>query len=150
MTSIALLEDKFCVVFSREIGFVTICFSFMRVIDGLHNPRGFDVAGDVIYVADTGAHEVVGIDMVSGQREVLGGNGARGREWASPWDVAVLPGQKLLVAMAGTHQLRRIDLNTKGSNVFAGNGHENIKDDDIDDAELAQPSGLSLSPDGEL
>lgn len=121
----------------------------VRQFDGFHNPRGFAVLNDrTLFVADTGAHSVTAMDMDSGKRETIGGDGTRGTVWASPWDVALTANQNLVIAMAGTHQLQIYHIANKRLNLFAGNGRENIVDDDAKDAQLAQPSGLSITADG--
>lgn len=119
--------------------------------DGFHNPRGFAVLDQkTLFVADTGAHSLTSIDIATGKRETLGGDGTRGRVWASPWDVAITANQQVVIAMAGTHQLRIYDPAKKTLDLFAGSGRENIVDADAEDAQLAQPSGLSIAADGSV
>lgn len=118
--------------------------------DGFHHPRGFDVAGHMLYVADTDHHSLVAVDMTTGVREILGGDGTRGRIWASPWDVGVMPDHSLVIAMAGTHQIYRFDPERRTMSVVAGNGREGIVDDVAEDSELAQPSALSLDTAGHI
>ncbi len=123
----------------------------VKTFDGFHSPRGFAVMNEkTLYVADTGAHSLTSVDIESGKRENLGGDGTRGNVWASPWDVAVTANGDLVIAMAGTHQLQQYNVANKSLSVFAGNGREAIKDDDAEDAELAQPSGLSVASDGSV
>lgn len=123
----------------------------VKTFDGFHSPRGFAVLGDkTLFVADTGAHSLISVDIETGKRETLGGDGARGRVWASPWDVAVTADGNLVIAMAGTHQLRIYDTAEKTLDIFAGNGREAVTDGDADNAELAQPSGLSIASDGSV
>jgi hypothetical protein len=62
----------------------------------------------------------------------------------SPWDLAI-EGSTLYVAMAGQHQLWRIDLPMGFARAFVGTGRENIVDGPTEAAALAQPSGLALS-----
>lgn len=119
--------------------------------DGFHNPRGFAILDNkTLFVADTGAHSLTSVDIATGQRETVGGNGERGSVWASPWDVAVTANQQIVIAMAGTHQLQIYDPYKKTLKLFAGSGLENIKDDAAEDAQLAQPSGLSIAADGSV
>jgi sugar lactone lactonase YvrE len=123
----------------------------VKTFDGFHSPRGFTVLGDkTLFVADTGAHSLISVDIETGKHETLGGDGERGSVWASPWDVAVTADGNLVIAMAGTHQLQQYDFAKKSLSLFAGNGREAIKDDEATDAELAQPSGLSVAPDGSV
>ena len=66
----------------------------------------------------------------------------------SPWDVIQLPGDKALyIAMAGPHQIWKLDLAARTIDVFAGSGRENIVDGPAASANFAQPSGLAT--DGE-
>src|SRR5439155_23675980 len=59
-------------------------------------------------------------------------------------DLAI-EGSTLYVAMAGQHQLWRIDLPMGFSRAFVGTGRENIADGPAEAAALAQPSGLALT-----
>lgn len=121
----------------------------VKTYDGFHNPRGFAVMNNkTLFVADTGAHSLTAIDIETGKRETLGGDGTRGRIWASPWDVAVTANENLVIAMAGTHRLHIYDVAKKTLDVFAGNGREAVIDGDAISSELAQPSGLSIASDG--
>jgi hypothetical protein len=66
----------------------------------------------------------------------------------SPWDLIQLPGDKsLYIAMAGPHQIWKLDPTREVIGVFAGSGHENIEDGTLESAKFAQPSGLAT--DGE-
>ena len=72
--------------------------------------------------------------------------GGKGKEISitSPWDVA----QKdnlIFIAMAGNHQIWIYDIESEIAKPFAGSGHENIIDGEKHQAQLAQPSGLSIS-----
>lgn len=121
----------------------------IKSFDGLNNPRGFAVwNGKKIYVANTNAHQLVEVDVQSGQKNILAGDGTRGREWASPWDIGFTPSENIIIAMAGTHRLNQYDTVKKATSILAGNGRENIKDGANKDAELAQPSALSVAKDG--
>ena len=67
---------------------------------------------------------------------------------SSPWDLIQLPGDEALyIAMAGPHQIWKLDLDSLTVGVFAGSGYENILDGAPDAARFAQPSGLAT--DGE-
>ena len=59
----------------------------------------------------------------------------------SPWDLALSDG-KVYIAMAGFHQLWRLDLETKEDVPHAGSGRERIEDGPLEAAALAQPSGI--------
>ncbi|MDE1153103.1 MAG: thioredoxin-like domain-containing protein [Micavibrio sp.] len=124
-----------------------------------NHPRGFGLAKDGLYVADTANHLVRYVDFKTKTVSTAAGTGLQGSDrrvnndaaletaLASPWDVKMLADNRtLLIAMAGLHQIWQLDTVKKTLSVAAGSGKEDIKDGDADDAALAQPSGLS--PDG--
>lgn len=118
-----------------------------------NNPRGLFVDGDTLYVADTENHAVRALDLKAGTVTTLAGNG-RQAPWrstggqgtaaqlSSPWDVLKI-GNTLYIAMAGPHQIWKLDLNTDTVSVFAGSGREAKLDGSAREAALAQPSGLA-------
>ena len=126
-----------------------------------NDPRGlaFDAERRVLYLADTRNHRVRTIDVDSWDVGTLAGTGERGfdrvgggvgtdQPLASPWDLHLSPdGDQLWIAMAGTHQLWTVDLETREATAIVGSGKENSFDAPIDVAMLAQPSGLALSSD---
>ncbi|MGH7143820.1 MAG: thioredoxin-like domain-containing protein [Planctomycetota bacterium] len=127
-----------------------------------HHPQGVAAAatsgGDaMIYVADTENHLIRAIDLNARTVTTVLGTGAKavhfnqpgvGRVCAinSPWDVAV-EGNTLYIAMAGFHELWTANTQTWAARPFAGSGRENILDGRRLEANLAQPSGLTLAPD---
>lgn len=123
------------------------------------SPQGLVADEDSVYVADTGNHAIRRIDRATGQITTLAGTGKRGpvlgfdpapglaAALASPWDLE-LAGQTLYIANAGTHQLAALDLETGELRAIAGSGAEGLHDGPAAEVPLAQPSGLSLSPDG--
>ncbi len=121
------------------------------------SPQGLVFSTEGIYVADTGNHTIRYIDLADGTVTTIAGTGRIGlREryespalsinLRSPWDVALNKNQ-LYIAMAGTHQIWRLDLETKRIAPFAGSGREGIHDGPLDIATFSQPSGLSLTGD---
>ena len=109
------------------------------MIDGMataarfSSPQGLAFGKKHLYVADTGNHAIRVIDLVSGGVETVAGTGKMGRgetggplatriDLRSPWDVA-LAGDTLYIAMAGDHQIWRLDLSSREIGVFAGGGH---------------------------
>jgi hypothetical protein len=60
----------------------------------------------------------------------------------SPWDLTLYEGM-LYIAMAGPHQLWRMNPKTGGIAPFAGTGREARIDGPLDQAALAQPSGIT-------
>jgi DNA-binding beta-propeller fold protein YncE len=107
----------------------------------------------VLYVADSENHAIRKVDLDSGRVTTVAGTGeqatrvqrrgpARETSLSSPWDLAV-EGESLYIAMAGTHQVWRMDLTGDEVEVWAGTGHEDIRDGARLGAWLAQPMGLS-------
>ncbi|MDP6798635.1 MAG: thioredoxin-like domain-containing protein [SAR202 cluster bacterium] len=117
-----------------------------------HDPQGLALSGTNLYVADTKNHAIRLIDLqaevvrtVAGTGEQASGfgQGGPGLETAlsSPWDVT-LTVRSLFIAMAGLHQLWRMDLATGEARPYAGSGRERIVDGPLTAAQLAQPSGI--------
>src|SRR5262249_2484888 len=118
-------------------------------------PQGvaFDSARNALYVADTDNHAIRKIDLAGKRVLTLAGTGepasmmiegGAGTKTSlrSPWDVLVRD-DSLYIAMAGSHQIWRLDLKSDQIEVWAGTGRENILDGSRADANFAQPSGLS-------
>ena len=128
---------------------------------GFHDPQGmaFDATSGLLYVADTKNHAIRTIDLESFEVSTIVGNGTQGYDrrggragseqpLASPWDVEMSgDSATLYIAMAGTHQLWELDLETQVARLLAGSSYENIIDGPATEAQLAQPSGLALSSD---
>jgi len=125
-------------------------------------PQGIAYAPseEALYVADTENHLIRRVDLIAGIVTTIAGTGSQARRLYreglaletplnSPWDVAWEHG-RLWVAMAGFHQIWEMDLSQKRVRVWAGSGWENLQDGHRLVAALAQPSGLTLSPDGRL
>lgn len=120
-------------------------------------PQGLVADENALIIADTGNHALRRIDLADGTVTTLAGTGSRGRPLgtkeagkrialASPWDVERLD-DGIAFANAGTHQLGHYDPATGSVSRLAGSGREAILDGTIEEAALAQPSGLALSPD---
>ena len=118
-----------------------------------YDPQGCDLDWPHLYVADTKNHAIRQIDLESLSVRTLAGTGLQSRGFhpggngrfvalKSPWDVSRV-GKHLYIAMAGFHQLWKLDLNTREASVHAGNGRERIIDGPLAQAELAQPSGIT-------
>ena len=131
-----------------------------RHAEGLREPNGLcllplAVAAEVGYdvvVAETVGHRLRGLSLATGELRTLAGDG---RQWmqgdgtdrlSSPWDVAWHDGL-VWVAMAGIHQLWTFDPRTGEVAVAAGTTNEGLLDGPLDQAWLAQTSGLV--PDGD-
>jgi sugar lactone lactonase YvrE len=127
----------------------------IRTVPGFNHPQGLALSGETLYVADTENHSIRAVDLARGEVSTVAGTGAQGYDRSggktgiqqvlnSPWDLAI-EGSTLYVAMAGQHQLWRIDLPVGFARAFVGTGRENIVDGPTEAAALAQPSGLALS-----
>jgi DNA-binding beta-propeller fold protein YncE len=121
---------------------------------GFQQPQGMARGNDVLYVADTENHAVRAVDLQTGAVSTLAGTGDQAlapsyggpgasTPLSSPWDLA-LDGRILYIAMAGTHQLWRLDLETNEVQPFAGTGREGLNDGPLAEAWFAQSSGLTL------
>ena len=118
-----------------------------------YDPQGLDLDWPTLYVADTKNHAIRAVDLDSLEVTTLAGTGEQaqgvhqggnGRFVAlrSPWDVHKA-GDALYIAMAGFHQIWKLDLDSRALSVHAGNGRERIVDGPLAHAELAQPSGIT-------
>jgi len=118
------------------------------------DPHGLAmVDGDTLYVADAGNHAIRRVELATQNVKTIAGTGEQatgfhrggtGTQIAlnSPWDVVAARGA-LYIAMAGFHQLWRLDLATAEVRPFAGSGREGLVDGPPAAAELAQPNGLA-------
>ncbi|MGE5176963.1 MAG: thioredoxin-like domain-containing protein [Hyphomicrobiales bacterium] len=120
-----------------------------------HHPQGLARMDDLLLVADTENHMIRSIDLETGEVGTIAGTGEqsydrsggrRGTEQGlnSPWDLAV-EGSTCFIAMAGPHQIWRMDLPVALGRAWAGTGRENLVDGPCEAAALAQPSGLALA-----
>lgn len=118
-----------------------------------------DAAGRALFVADLENHAIRRVDLGSWETTTVAGTGeqsrtmpqpvpAAGATLNSPWDLAADGGGSLIVAMAGFHQLWSLDLGTGTIAPWVGSMREGIMDGPGPEAELAQPSGLSVGADG--
>ncbi|MFP5020354.1 NHL domain-containing thioredoxin family protein [Pseudonocardia phyllosphaerae] len=122
-------------------------------------PQGLLVDGDSVLVADTVNHAIRRVDLPTGAVTTVAGTGEQLRErvapgetsaaLSSPWDLAWWDG-RVVVAMAGPHQLWTLDPGTGEARVLAGTTNEGLRDGAFDEAFFAQPSGLVTGPDGTL
>ena len=121
------------------------------------NPQGMALVDGALFVADAENHLVRRVDLVAGRVETVAGTGlqapirtrrgpARQTPLNSPWDLARW-GRSLFIAMAGLHQIWRLDLDAGAVEAFAGTGHEGIRDRRREAAWLAQPMGLAVDGD---
>ena len=109
--------------------------------------------GTTLFIADRENHVVRLADLEDRTVETLAGTGSQAFAYptggpalqtplSSPWDVELV-GDHLLLAMAGVHQLWRLDLIAQTVEVFAGNGGEGLDDGPRLETTLSQPSGFA-------
>ena len=118
------------------------------------HPQGlvYDSVRGMLYVADTENHAIRRVDLRSRKVETLAGTGHQAQTGGaggpvkttalnSPWDLTQV-GNQLYIAMAGAHQIWKLDLVGGRIGVFAGSGREGLTDGFLPDADLAQTSGI--------
>ncbi len=116
------------------------------------SPQGMAIKGDNLFVADTENHSIRKVDLrnktvatIAGTGTLEGFNGFGGKPRStalrSPWDLEI-DGEELYIAMAGSHQIWRMDIEATQIAPFAGTRWEARTDGDIKAAAFAQPSGL--------
>lgn len=120
------------------------------------SPQGMslDAKKQILYVADTENHCLRQIDLNKQEVTTLAGTGkqsskikphrglATETDLNSPWDVEKI-GNRLLIAMAGSHQIWELSLETGIICTYAGMGAEACLDGPLTEAAFAQPSGLT-------
>lgn len=118
-----------------------------------NTPQGMALVDNTLYVADTNNHAIRAVDLDAGTVTRIAGTGQKAEfslregpadslSLRSPWDLTFYDGI-LYIAMAGSHQLWSLNLETGELALFAGNGAEELIDAARKDAELAQPSGVA-------
>jgi DNA-binding beta-propeller fold protein YncE len=120
---------------------------------GCNRPQGLALDGNFLYVADTENQLIRRVDLENKKVETVAGTGEQGRQERggtaletmlnSPWDLMIV-GREIFVAMAGNHQIWRLDLEKNTIAPFAGSGIEGRKDGSLETATFAQPSGLAF------
>jgi thiol-disulfide isomerase/thioredoxin len=123
-----------------------------------NRPQGMCLDGTTLYIADTENHAIRAVDLTDHSVTTVAGTGSQARNiphpgssgsarttpLCSPWDLIQLANDKsIYIAMAGTHQVWKLDLGSETVSVFAGSGVENIRDGTSETANFAQPSGLA-------
>jgi thiol-disulfide isomerase/thioredoxin len=120
-----------------------------------NQPQGLTLIGDELYVADTGNNAIRKVNLDKRTVTTLAGNGKQARQFNvsgsgkdvklnSPWDMIHVNGQ-LYVAMAGSHQIWKINPKTGTSKPFAGSGREGLKEGKRRSIPMAQPSGITTN-----
>lgn len=118
-----------------------------------YRPQGMALDGDALYVADTENHLIRRVNLKTKTVETVAGTGQQSREYGqagaarsialnSPWDLQLV-GRTLYIAMAGPHQIWKLDVDKAQVATFAGSGREARMDGTLSMAGFAQPSGLA-------
>lgn len=116
-------------------------------------PQGLAYREGLLFVADTENHAIRKIDLRNRLVTTVAGTGRQGDLFQSsgpankislnsPWDL-LLHQYILYIAMAGSHQIWALDLETGSMMLHAGTGYENLVDGPLLKSALAQPSGLT-------
>jgi thiol-disulfide isomerase/thioredoxin len=119
-------------------------------------PQGmaFDQENQILYVADTENHALRRVDLKRQVVKTIAGTGKQSRNIRphsgaaretmlnSPWDLQ-LWGNSLFIAMAGSHQIWEMDLETNIVRTYAGMGAEACVDGELSESAFAQPSGIT-------
>jgi thiol-disulfide isomerase/thioredoxin len=116
-------------------------------------PQGMALQESILYVCDRRNHQIRKADLAAKTVQTIAGTGVQGSHLPggeatkvalnSPWDLA-LDGDRLFIAMAGSHQIWVLDLGSGMIAPFSGTGRENIVDGPHEAANFSQPGGLSI------
>jgi thiol-disulfide isomerase/thioredoxin len=122
-------------------------------------PAVAERAGYDVVVADTVNHQLRGVRLDTGATTLVAGSGkpwrsavdehphdALATDLSSPWDLAWYA-DRVIIAMAGIHQLWWFHPVQRTVGVYAGTTVEALRDGPLPDVWMAQPSGLSAAGD---
>ena len=118
-----------------------------------YRPQGMALDGDTLYIADTENHLIRKVNLKARMVETIAGTGRQSTEYFkegpgrsvglnSPWDLQLV-GRTLYIAMAGPHQIWKLDLDKDHVSTFAGSGREARIDGELLKSGFAQPSGIT-------
>lgn len=126
-----------------------------------HRLRGIDArTGEVTTLAGNGVQRLIDAERISAagggseaQADALGSLGADSLSisLSSPWDVLWSEKvRKVIIAMAGTHQIFTFDPVTRETSIWAGTGLEGLTDGPAGQAWFSQTSGLAEDAQGDI
>lgn len=118
-----------------------------------YRPQGMALEDETLFVADTENHLIRKVNLKSRTVETIAGTGRQSHEYFkvgpgrsvglnSPWDLQLVD-RTLYIAMAGPHQIWKLDLDKNEVSTFAGSGREARLDGPLLSAGFAQPSGIT-------
>jgi len=118
-----------------------------------YRPQGMALDSDALYIADTENHLIRRVNLKTRDVETVAGTGQQSTDHfkqgpaktiglSSPWDLQLV-GRVLYIAMAGPHQIWKLDLDKNEISTFAGSGREARLDGPLLEAGFAQPSGIA-------
>ena len=121
-----------------------------------NRPQGLALDDGALYIADTGNHLIRRADLKTRAVSTIAGTGGQARGFNdeagraaalntalnSPWDLQLI-NRTLYIAMAGLHQIWRLNLARAVISPFAGSGREARVDGSRLTSAFAQPSGLT-------
>jgi sugar lactone lactonase YvrE/peroxiredoxin len=149
---VADLEGKVSTVIGAgAVGFTDGTFDKAQ----FHQPQGLSLSADgkTLFIADTENHAIRAANLNQKTVTTIAGNGtpssdrnpngiAKQTTLNSPWDLCRI-GDSLYIAMAGTHQIWKLDLAKGTISHYAGTGAESAIDGPNAKATFSQPSGLA-------
>ncbi len=117
-----------------------------------NRPQGLALDGENLYVADTENNMIRRVDLKAKKVETVAGTGkledftglggnAATTPLSSPWDLTLVD-RTLYIAMAGSHQIWRMDLEKNTIEPYAGTRAEARYDGIVEESAFAQPSGI--------
>jgi DNA-binding beta-propeller fold protein YncE len=120
---------------------------------GFNRPQGLALDGSRLYVADTENQRIRLVDLLTRKVSTIAGTGrledftgeggaALKTGLRSPWDLSLV-GKNLYIAMAGSHQIWRMDLEKNVLAPYAGTRVEARIDGKLALAAFSQPSGIA-------
>ncbi len=120
-----------------------------------HRLRGINAqTGAVTTLAGNGVQRLIDSERVSNaQADALGslGTDSLSISLSSPWDVLWSEkAQRVVIAMAGTHQIFSFDPATRETSIWAGTGLEGLADGAAGAAWFSQTSGLAEDAEGDI